>query len=180
MFLIPTSSFFQTLNEAELKNDEHIIVYCHVGSRSAHCQRILTDMGYHKSVQSRSWNCQLITAKLFAANPRRIMKVLLTKDVKGVGKTGEIKEVADGYGKNFLIGKGLALLATHEVLKKYESDQRKKTANEAAEIERLNAIKATLADIKVVITKKLGDTGHLFGSVTKDEIAACTSRTARD
>jgi len=99
------------------------------------------------------------------------MKVLLTKDVKGVGKSGEIKEVADGYGKNFLIGKGLALLATHEVLKKYESEQKKKAANEAAEIEKLNAIKTTLADLKVVITKKLGNTGHLFGSVTKEEIA---------
>lgn len=99
------------------------------------------------------------------------MKVLLTKDVKGVGKSGEIKDVADGYGKNFLIGKGLALLATHEVLKKYESDQKKKTANEAAEIEKLNSIKATLGDLKVVIIKKLGNTGHLFGSVTKEEIA---------
>ncbi|MDO9207486.1 MAG: 50S ribosomal protein L9 [Sulfuricurvum sp.] len=99
------------------------------------------------------------------------MKVLLTKDVKGVGKAGEIKEVADGYGKNFLIGKGLALLATHEVMKKYESDQRKKAANEASEIEQLNAIKIKLADVKVIIRKKLGDTGHLFGSVTKDEIA---------
>ncbi|MDD5211145.1 MAG: 50S ribosomal protein L9 [Sulfuricurvum sp.] len=98
------------------------------------------------------------------------MKVLLTKDVKGVGKTGEIKEVADGYGKNFLIGKGLALAATNEVLKKYESDQRKKAANDAAEIERLTAIKTNLAALKVIITKKLGDTGHLFGSVTKDEI----------
>lgn len=99
------------------------------------------------------------------------MKVLLTKDVKGVGKSGEIKEVADGYGKNFLIGKGLALLATNEVLKKYESDQRKKVAHTAAEIENLNALKAKLADIKVVIIKKLGNTGHLFGSVTKEEIS---------
>lgn len=99
------------------------------------------------------------------------MKVLLTKDVKGVGKAGEIKDVADGYGKNFLIGKGLALAATNEVLKRYESDQRKKEASDAAEIERLNAIKTTLGSIKVVIAKKLGDTGHLFGSVTKDEIA---------
>lgn len=99
------------------------------------------------------------------------MKVLLTKDVKGVGYAGEIKDVADGYGKNFLIGKGLALAATNEVLKRYESDQRKKAANDAAEIERLNAIKTTLGSIKVVIAKKLGDTGHLFGSVTKDEIA---------
>lgn len=99
------------------------------------------------------------------------MKVLLTKDVKGVGKSGEIKEVSDGYGKNFLIGKGLALAATNEVLKKYESEQRKKAANDAAEIERLNGIKTKLADITVVLTKKLGNSGHLFGAVTKDEIA---------
>lgn len=99
------------------------------------------------------------------------MKVLLTKDVKGVGKAGEIKDVADGYGKNFLIGKGLALAATNDVLKKYEADQRKKAANEAAEIERLNGIKTKLADVKVVIAKKVGDSGHLFGAVTKDEIA---------
>jgi len=46
--LVPTSSFFQTLNEVDLKNNENIIVYCHVGSRSAHCQRILTDMGFTK------------------------------------------------------------------------------------------------------------------------------------
>lgn len=46
--LVPTSSFFQTLAEAELKQDEHLVVYCHVGSRSAHCQRILSDMGYTK------------------------------------------------------------------------------------------------------------------------------------
>jgi len=46
--LIPTSSFFQTLTEANLDKDENIILYCHVGSRSAHCQRILSDMGYSK------------------------------------------------------------------------------------------------------------------------------------
>jgi len=46
--LVPTSSFFQTLTESKLQKDENIIVYCHVGSRSAHCQRILADMGYTK------------------------------------------------------------------------------------------------------------------------------------
>ena len=46
--LVPTSSFFQTLDEAKLDKNENIIVYCHVGSRSAHCARILTDMGYTK------------------------------------------------------------------------------------------------------------------------------------
>ena len=46
--LVPTSSFFQTLDEAKLTKNENIIVYCHVGSRSAHCARILADMGYTK------------------------------------------------------------------------------------------------------------------------------------
>jgi rhodanese-related sulfurtransferase/ferredoxin-thioredoxin reductase catalytic subunit len=46
--LVPTSSFFQVLDEAKLSKDENIILYCHVGSRSAHCARILTDMGYTK------------------------------------------------------------------------------------------------------------------------------------
>lgn len=46
--LVPTSSFFQTLTESKLDKNENIIVYCHVGSRSAHCQRILSDMGYTK------------------------------------------------------------------------------------------------------------------------------------
>ncbi|WP_345977460.1 ferredoxin-thioredoxin reductase catalytic domain-containing protein [Sulfurimonas sp. HSL3-7] len=46
--LIPTSSFFQALEEAKLSHDENIILYCHVGSRSAHCARILSDMGYKK------------------------------------------------------------------------------------------------------------------------------------
>jgi len=99
------------------------------------------------------------------------MKVLLTKDVKGLGKNGEIKEVKDGYGKNFLIGKGLALHATNEVLKKYESSQRKKAANDAAELERLKEIEKSLADIKLKIKRKLGANGSLFGAVTKDEIA---------
>jgi len=46
--LVPTSSFFQTLDDAQLDKNENIILYCHVGSRSAHCARILTDMGYTK------------------------------------------------------------------------------------------------------------------------------------
>ncbi|MDD3323893.1 MAG: 50S ribosomal protein L9 [Sulfurospirillaceae bacterium] len=99
------------------------------------------------------------------------MKVLLTKDVKGLGKAGEIKEVKDGYGQNFLVGKGFALHATNEVLKKYESQQKKKIAEEEAEIARLKDIEATLGKIKLTIKRKLGANGSLFGAVTKDEIA---------
>ncbi len=99
------------------------------------------------------------------------MKVLLIKDVKGLGKAGEVKEVKDGYGQNFLVGKGLAKVATNEVLKKHASSERKKAESEAQEIEDLKALSDKLDKLKVTISKKLGNTGHLFGSVTKDEIA---------
>lgn len=99
------------------------------------------------------------------------MKVLLVKDVKGLGKAGEIKEVKDGYGKNFLIGKGFAKAATNEVVKQHAVSERKKAADAAQELEALKAMAAKLEKLEVVIRKKLGDTGHLFGSVTKEEIA---------
>lgn len=99
------------------------------------------------------------------------MKILLIKDVKDLGKKGEIKEVKDGYGQNFLIGKGFALLATNEVLRKYESDQRKKAAAEAEELANLKSIEKKLAELKLTLKRKLGANGSLFGAVTKDEIA---------
>ncbi|MDR2080497.1 MAG: 50S ribosomal protein L9 [Campylobacteraceae bacterium] len=99
------------------------------------------------------------------------MKVLLLKDVKGLGKTGEIKEVKDGYGKNFLIGKGFAKLATNDVVRQYEAEQRKKTAEAEAEIEKLKATDKILGNIKLVIKRSLGANGSLFGAITKEEIA---------
>ena len=99
------------------------------------------------------------------------MKVLLIKDVKGLGKAGEVKEVKDGYGKNFLIGKGLAKAATNDVLKQHAAGERKKAEDEAQELADLQALKSKLETMEVTITKKLGDTGHLFGAVTKEEIA---------
>lgn len=100
------------------------------------------------------------------------MKVLLIKDVKSLGKTGEIKEVKDGYGRNFLIGKGFAKLATDEVIARWKEEQRIKAEEEAREIARLTAIKEQLQSLEVTIAKKLGNTGHLFGAITKEEIAA--------
>ena len=99
------------------------------------------------------------------------MKVLLIKDVKGLGKAGEIKEVKDGYGQNFLIGKGFAKNATNEVVKKHAAEVRRKVTKEAQEIEDLEKLNQRLDKLTVTIHKKLGNTGHLFGAVTKDEIA---------
>lgn len=99
------------------------------------------------------------------------MKVLLIKDVKSLGKAGEIKEVKDGYGKNFLIGKGFAKHATDEVIAQWEEEKRQKAEAEAKEIAELTALKSKLESLEVTIPRKLGDTGHLFGAVTKDDIA---------
>ena len=99
------------------------------------------------------------------------MKVLLTKDVKSLGKAGEIKEVADGYGKNFLIGKGLALHATTEVLNRWKSEQKRAAENEAKEIATAKELSEKLNATKLTIKHKVGANGHLIGSVTNKEIA---------
>ena len=99
------------------------------------------------------------------------MKVLLIKDVKALGKAGEIKEVKDGYGQNYLIANGFAKAATTEVLRKFEAEQRKKAEQLRLELEKLEALKAELAKKHISITKPLGANGALFGGVTKDEIA---------
>lgn len=99
------------------------------------------------------------------------MKVLLIKDVKSLGKAGEIKELKPGYGQNFLIKKGFAKLATDEVIKEFEATQEQKAQELKAEIKELETVKEKLGTVATNIQKKLGDTGHLFGAVTKDEIA---------
>ena len=99
------------------------------------------------------------------------MKVLLTKDVKSLGKAGEIKEVADGYGKNFLIGKGLALHATTEVLNRWKAEQKRAAENEAKEIATAKELAEKLNATKLTIKHKVGANGHLIGSVTNKEIA---------
>ncbi len=99
------------------------------------------------------------------------MKVLLLKDVKGTGKAGEVKEVSDGYGKNFLIGKGLALLATNEVLNKHKAQMRREAEKEAAEIEEAKETAKKLDSQKFTIKHKIGANGHLIGSVTNKEVS---------
>ncbi|MBE2984213.1 50S ribosomal protein L9 [Campylobacter sp. RM9344] len=99
------------------------------------------------------------------------MKVLLIKDVKGLGKAGEIKEVKDGYGNNFLIGKGFAKAATPDVLRQYEAAQKRKAEELKYELANLEKLKDELAKVTVVIKKQLGANGALFGSVSKEEIA---------
>ncbi len=99
------------------------------------------------------------------------MKVLLIKDVKSLGKVGEIKEVKEGYGRNFLIGKGFAKHATDEVIEQWKQDQADMKKREEEEIATLKDIEKKLGKIKLNLTKKIGANGHLYGAITKDEIA---------
>ena len=99
------------------------------------------------------------------------MKVLLIKDVKSLGKAGEIKEVKDGYGNNFLIGKGFAKAATPDVLRQYDAEQKRKAEELKYEIANIEKLKSEIEKITLKVKKPLGANGALFGSITKDEIA---------
>ncbi|GAX87285.1 large subunit ribosomal protein L9 [Lebetimonas natsushimae] len=99
------------------------------------------------------------------------MKVLLIKDVKGLGKAGEIKNAKDGYARNYLIPKGFAKLATPEVIKEWEEEQKKKQEELKKEIARLNEIKEKIENTSIVIKHKLGANGQLYGAITNKEVA---------
>lgn len=99
------------------------------------------------------------------------MKVLLIKDVKSLGKAGEVKEVKDGYGKNFLIGKGFAKHATTEILAQHKEEAIQNAQALEEEIALLKVLATKLDKAEIIITKKLGQNGHLFGSITKEEVA---------
>lgn len=103
------------------------------------------------------------------------MKVLLIKDVKSLGKVGEVKEVKDGYANNFLIAKGYAKAATNEVLRKYDAQEKKKAEELRYEIQNANKLKNELEKITIDIKKSIGENGSLFGSVTKDDIVTALS-----
>jgi large subunit ribosomal protein L9 len=99
------------------------------------------------------------------------MKVILSKDVPGTGKAGEVKDVADGYARNYLIPRKLAIAATTGALQSVEakraSEQKKAAAEEAA----ARALAERLTGAPVVLTAKVGDQGRLYGSITSGDIA---------
>jgi large subunit ribosomal protein L9 len=99
------------------------------------------------------------------------MKVLLIKDVKNLGKAGTIKEVKDGYAKNYLLPRGLAKVATPEVIKQWEEEEAKRKAELEKELNAINELKNKLESSKVIIKHKLGANGQLLGAVTNKEIA---------
>lgn len=99
------------------------------------------------------------------------MKVIFLKDVKGKGKKGEIKNVADGYANNFLFKQGLAIEATPANIKALEAQKRKEQRQAEEELAKAKQLKEKLEQITVQLAAKAGEGGRLFGSITSKQIA---------
>ena len=99
------------------------------------------------------------------------MKVILLQDVKGQGKKGQLINVSDGYGRNFLLAKKLAVLATPENINTMKQQEKAKKAQEAAEKAEAEATAKKLESLTTKIVAKAGEGGRLFGAVTAKEVS---------
>jgi large subunit ribosomal protein L9 len=98
------------------------------------------------------------------------MKVLLLTDVRGVGKRGEVKEVAEGYGRNFLIARKLATAASGGALSAHQSSEAQRSANDAARVEKARAAAAQIEGKVLPFYLRTDKQGTVFGSVKHEEI----------
>jgi large subunit ribosomal protein L9 len=99
------------------------------------------------------------------------MKVIFLKDVKGKGKKGEVKNVADGYAHNFLIKQGLAIEASNANISTLEGQKKKEDKRAAEELAEAKKLGEQLEKITVELSAKAGEGGRLFGSITTKQIA---------
>ena len=98
------------------------------------------------------------------------MKLILTQDVNGLGAPGDVVEVKDGYGRNFLLPRGLATAWTKGGEKQVAQIKRAREVREVRDLDDAAAIKAKLESLKVTLSARTGDTGRLFGAVTVADV----------
>lgn len=99
------------------------------------------------------------------------MKVILKRDVKGLGREGEMKDVKDGYARNFLIPRGAALLADRGTVANWERHRDQREERERAVRAAAEAVAGRLRELRLEIPVKAGEKNRLFGSVTNREVA---------
>ncbi len=99
------------------------------------------------------------------------MKIILTREVSGLGTPGDIVEVKNGFGRNYLLPQGFAIGWTKGAEKQVESIKRARDARGVRDLGHANEIKAKLADLKITLAVRAGTGGRLFGSVTPAEVA---------
>ena len=98
------------------------------------------------------------------------MKVILIEDVQGTGKKGDTVTVRDGYGRNFLVPRGLAIPASQGNVVRFENIVRSVSNKKARDLQTAEELKARLQEITLTVRKKAGEDGRLFGSVTHKDI----------
>jgi large subunit ribosomal protein L9 len=99
------------------------------------------------------------------------MKVLLLKDVYKLGRAGDVKRVADGYGRNYLLPQGLAVLATEGALKQVEHIRNRASASRTVLNKELSGVAERISSLTLAFPMKAGETGKLYGSITPQMIA---------
>lgn len=98
------------------------------------------------------------------------MKVILVKDVKNVGKAGEIVNVSDGYGRNYLLPRGLAIEATESNIKVLNEKKKAEEKKRQQELEEAKEMAQKLSNLSLVLKVKAGENGKLFGSITSKDV----------
>jgi large subunit ribosomal protein L9 len=99
------------------------------------------------------------------------MKLILTREVSGLGRPGDIVEVADGYGRNYLVPRGAAINWTKGAERQISQIKRAQDAREVRGMDHATELKAQLEGLSVQLAARAGDGGKLFGSVTQADIA---------
>lgn len=107
------------------------------------------------------------------------MKVLLTKDVYKLGRAGDIKKVADGYGRNFLLPQGLAMLASAGALKQVDKIKSQAEIRRTEQNSELKDLASHINGVTLVFSAKAGDTGKLYGSITTQDVATAIQEKTR-
>ncbi|MBX0316220.1 50S ribosomal protein L9 [Planomicrobium chinense] len=105
------------------------------------------------------------------------MRVIFLKDVKGKGKKGEVKNVADGYAHNFLLKNNLAKEADQAAISQLAGQKKKQEKEAAQELEDAKALKEKLESLTIELKAKSGEGGRLFGSITTKQVATALEKT---
>ncbi len=107
------------------------------------------------------------------------MKVLLVKDVYKLGRAGDIKKVADGYGRNFLLSQGFAVLATAGALKQVQKIKSQAEVHRTAQNEELKGLAEQIKGVTLTFPAKAGETDKLYGSITTQDVATALTEQVR-
>jgi len=99
------------------------------------------------------------------------MEVLLKQDIHNVGLAGEVHKVADGYGRNFLLPQGMAVMASPGMMKQAVVWRKKAEARRAELRAEYEALSARIEEVRLTFTARAGETGKLYGSITTTQIA---------